>query len=1699
MWKILKFLLIFLLSISQIFANNWEKWQNQNKQIIQKNNISFENDLFSWIGSYKYDFNFPEWQRWETPQLSLNYNTARVDYLNDSWYWFHFGVESIFRSTKKWQDKLYELDEFAINSQFSYNELVKTSTWNFSGLYNNEVSKYSFTNDTWIVKDIKWNTYYFWENNNFKQIHPENGKTFAWVLSKKVDNFWNETKYSYIKANNNIYLDEVQYTFKDNSPLYKIKINYLQKTFSTESYIYNFKLENYKLLSSIVVQTLVNGSYQDTKKYELSYQDTNSIFPKLIQIKELFQNQVYNTTNFEYYTSWIGINLLKSIENGKWLKTTLEYKASSWYQNTTVPFLLKTLHKITYKDTTTNLEYSNTYDYYGGNFYFDATNIYNRGYTGFNKVKILEDDWSYKYIYFHQSDTDINNSIDAQKGEFNDHISKKWKIYREEEYDQNGKVYTTKITKWIKHMKGNNIYFAIPERITNILWNTLWWHIDSSETFEYDVYWNVTKNIKYGEVTANVWTGDFTDIKNDKKTYEYTYASDSNWVLVNNVCKEKILDNSWNQIFLQKYFYDSLWECNVNKWLLSKKSLFYSETNSYLNQNFTYQNGVLKTESDFEGNITTYNYDTYNLLPSSKINPKNWQEIYSYNYKIQKPISIIDINGINYKYYYDFAWNLTKKTVIDPNSNTEKTLEENSYNFTSIPNYIENKKYWDINNIITSRIYFDGHGREILTKVSSKNANQFSTTKTRYNKKGEKEFVTYPRWENNINFSTIDSSEKWNSLTFDTLWRILSQTNKTWTSSFQYDLLKTTEINQKWVKKENFNDIFWNLVKVIEYNWGQNYTTLYEYNFLNKLSKFTDSKWNIRNFYYDSIGRIKKQEDLHTSNATNFWNIEYTYNNNSLITSKKVMSWEIINYTYDNLWRVLTESFWNESNQFIYDNGSFAKGQLTKTIKNNYSEEYIYNYYGQKIEDKKIYSDSNYTLKYEFDLAGNIRKITYPYNKDTVYTYQNWYVYKVSYQGNEILSNIEYEANNTPKKETYSNWLIQEENFDYEYWYRLISKKAYNDWFKHIRYEFTTSENANFLNISPLVYAHIWDSNLKMKAWVKNIRLVKEWEESIQLIKNWNFEGNSSLNTIWWFGWNNQSWWHVDFSHSLNKASISNNTLEMESNGWVIEVRNTDWGYFWVTPDSIIITPSTKYILEYDYKTEYLWWAKNHWFSVWILTSNSNNISSWEFQAQAYDSWGENNFFQNITYSFDTVWNISNITDTATLWIKKSVNYTYDDLNRLLTSQITDENNISTSTSFSYDSIWNIISNSLIWNYSYNGINPHAVSQFWSGNTLTYDNNWNINNEIINWINKSYIYNSKQELLTSNTQWIQTQYLYDNNSNRVKKENATTLHQYLNNDFEIITNYTQDGSGNTLSEAVSYKYIFLWGKKIFTVENKNNIESIIYNISDHLWWGSIDLSQNGSVLQKSDYYPYGSTRVLERSNTFKNNYLFTGKEFDNESSLQYFEARYYNPNIWRFYSQDRVFLELWNTKRWLQVLQDPQQLNSYSYARNNPIIYVDPSGEIAIAIPALSTFLAKTVELAIGAALVVYTDKVIDKISDSVSYLKKTTESKVQNFVKSGNTNISWWSGWGWGNGKKPKKDNEPNFNKISNQIDKWKAPKDVERIDYKRLWEYEKPHIHFKQNNSALNINWTWKHWWKELLKKEIEWLKSIKWGLPK
>jgi RHS repeat-associated protein len=61
---------------------------------------------------------------------------------------------------------------------------------------------------------------------------------------------------------------------------------------------------------------------------------------------------------------------------------------------------------------------------------------------------------------------------------------------------------------------------------------------------------------------------------------------------------------------------------------------------------------------------------------------------------------------------------------------------------------------------------------------------------------------------------------------------------------------------------------------------------------------------------------------------------------------------------------------------------------------------------------------------------------------------------------------------------------------------------------------------------------------------------------------------------------------------------------------------------------------------------------------------------------------------------------------------------------------------------------------------------------------------------------------------------------------------------------------------------------------------------------------------------------------------------FTGQEWDAETGLYYYGARYYQPALGRFLSADSI----------VPSATDSQAFNRYAYARDNPITYTDPTG-----------------------------------------------------------------------------------------------------------------------------------------------------------
>jgi RHS repeat-associated protein len=109
------------------------------------------------------------------------------------------------------------------------------------------------------------------------------------------------------------------------------------------------------------------------------------------------------------------------------------------------------------------------------------------------------------------------------------------------------------------------------------------------------------------------------------------------------------------------------------------------------------------------------------------------------------------------------------------------------------------------------------------------------------------------------------------------------------------------------------------------------------------------------------------------------------------------------------------------------------------------------------------------------------------------------------------------------------------------------------------------------------------------------------------------------------------------------------------------------------------------------------------------------------------------------------------------------------------------------------------------------------------------------------------------------------------------------------------------------------------------------------------------LDQTGALanMKRHDYLPFGEelfapaggrTTAMGYASGDGVRQQFTLKERDIETGLDYFLARYYSSMQGRFTSVDPIMME----KR---RLGDPQEINLYAYTRNNPLKYVDPTGE----------------------------------------------------------------------------------------------------------------------------------------------------------
>lgn len=325
----------------------------------------------------------------------------------------------------------------------------------------------------------------------------------------------------------------------------------------------------------------------------------------------------------------------------------------------------------------------------------------------------------------------------------------------------------------------------------------------------------------------------------------------------------------------------------------------------------------------------------------------------------------------------------------------------------------------------------------------------------------------------------------------------------------------------------------------------------------------------------------------------------------------------------------------------------------------------------------------------------------------------------------------------------------------------------------------------------------------------------------------------------------------------------------------------------------------------------------NNW--LWELQGSIGNIENSQIFSdlsltRTYDN---NGFLQNkvLKYETDTISYLSYSSDPSTGNLLSRSNgireefFEYDEIDRLERISV----NNSTVMQLYYDCNGNITGKTGIGDYSYGDDNQHSV--------IGVDN---INN-LIPLTAQTISYNSFGKVQSIAEGNYGMTFVYGPDKERWKTvltNNQTVARTTLyGEDYERIT-----------ENGITKHFCYLEGG-VLCVKQEGQSAQFYYMNTDHQ--GSIMsiVDEYGDDVFKADYDAWGKQTVTLNTIGFHRGY--TGHEMLPEFGLINMNGRLYNPDLGRFLSPDN----------YVQAPDFSQNFNRYSYCLNNPLKYIDPSGE----------------------------------------------------------------------------------------------------------------------------------------------------------
>ncbi|KAF0237095.1 MAG: YD repeat-containing protein, partial [bacterium] len=241
------------------------------------------------------------------------------------------------------------------------------------------------------------------------------------------------------------------------------------------------------------------------------------------------------------------------------------------------------------------------------------------------------------------------------------------------------------------------------------------------------------------------------------------------------------------------------------------------------------------------------------------------------------------------------------------------------------------------------------------------------------------------------------------------------------------------------------------------------------------------------------------------------------------------------------------------------------------------------------------------------------------------------------------------------------------------------------------------------------------------------------------------------------------------------------------------------------------------------------------------------------------------------------------------------------------------------------------------------GLNEQNLSISLSRNRITtagyeYDNAGNLKADPSG---KTYQYDAENRLVkVMNGTTEVAIYEYDGNGLRVRKIANGVITRFVYNDGRLISEYEGELVASLSSPTKEYYYGV--SGLLATADGDNPLQ---YHTPDHLGSPRVITNSTGKIVSRRDFLPFGEQIDPSLGNRgFISGYIadnnlrqhFTGYFRDEETSLDFAQARHFSSNQGRFTSVDPLGKSA--------EIEDPQTWNRYAYVSNNPINDTDPLG-----------------------------------------------------------------------------------------------------------------------------------------------------------